>query len=64
MPPLLLGVFMRALQMTIIAPSLVNIAQSIGATLADVGWIVAIYATGSLITQPIAGVTKSTDASW
>lgn len=52
---MLLGVFMRALQMTIIAPSLVNIAQSIGASLADVGWIVAIYATGSLITQPIAG---------
>lgn len=46
---------MRALQMTVIAPSLVNIAQSIGATLADVGWIMAIYATGSLVAQPIAG---------
>ena len=41
--------------MTIIAPSLVNIAQSLGSTLAEVGWIMAIYATGSLIAQPIAG---------
>ncbi len=55
MPPLLLGVFLRALQMTVIAPSLVNIAQSLGSTLAEVGWIMAIYATGSLIAQPIAG---------
>ena len=55
LPPLLLGVFLRALQMTVIGPSLVNIAQSLGSTLADVGWIMAIYATGSLIAQPIAG---------
>lgn len=55
MPPLLLAVFLRALQMTVIAPSLVNIAQSLGSTLAQVGWIMAIYATGSLIAQPIAG---------
>ncbi len=55
MPPLLLGVFLRALQMTVIGPSLVNIAQSLGSTLAEVGWIMAIYATGSLIAQPIAG---------
>ena len=55
LPPLLLGVFLRALQMTVIAPSLVNIAQSLGSTLADVGWIMAIYATGSLVAQPIAG---------
>jgi MFS family permease len=55
MPPLLLGMFLRALQMTVIGPSLVNIAQSLGSTLADVGWIMAIYATGSLIAQPIAG---------
>src|SRR3982074_903100 len=55
LPPLLLGVFLRALQMTVIGPSLFNIAQSLGSTLADVGWIMAIYATGSLIAQPIAG---------
>ncbi len=55
LPPLLLGVFLRALQMTVIGPSLVNIAQSLGSTLAEVGWIMAIYATGSLIAQPIAG---------
>ncbi|MBV8340620.1 MAG: MFS transporter, partial [Candidatus Eremiobacteraeota bacterium] len=46
---------MRALQMTVIGPSLVSIARSLGSTLADVGWIMAIYATGSLIAQPIAG---------
>src|SRR6202011_6171991 len=46
---------LRALQMTVIGPSLVNIAQSLGSTLAEVGWIMAIYATGSLIAQPIAG---------
>jgi MFS family permease len=51
----LLGVFLRALQMTVIGPSLVSIAQSLGSTLADVGWIMAIYATGSLIAQPVAG---------
>ena len=55
MPPLLLGVFLRALQMTVIGPSLVGIAQSVGSSLAAVGWIMAIYATGSLIAQPIAG---------
>jgi MFS family permease len=55
LPPLLLGVFLRALQMTVIAPSLVNIAGSLHATIAQVGWIVAIYATGSLVAQPIAG---------
>ncbi|MDQ6766676.1 MAG: MFS transporter [Candidatus Eremiobacteraeota bacterium] len=55
LPPLLLGVFLRALQMTVIGPSLVDIAQSLGSTLADVGWIMAIYATGSLVAQPIAG---------
>ena len=41
--------------MTVIGPSLVSIARSLGSTLADVGWIMAIYATGSLIAQPIAG---------
>ena len=55
MPPLLLGIFLRALQMTVIAPSLVSISTSLGSTLAQVGWIMAIYATGSLIAQPIAG---------
>ncbi len=46
--------------MTVIAPSLVSIASSLGATLAQVGWVMAIYATGSLIAQPIAG--KMSDA--
>ena len=55
MPPLLLGIFLRALQMTVIAPTLVSISRSLGSTLAQVGWIMAIYATGSLIAQPIAG---------
>jgi MFS family permease len=55
LPPLLLGMFLRALQMTVIAPSLVNISQSLGSSLAEVGWIMAIYATGSLIAQPLAG---------
>ncbi len=55
LPPILLGVFLRALQMTVIAPSLVSIGQSLGATMAQVSWIVAIYATGSLIAQPVAG---------
>lgn len=55
MSPLLLGIFLRALQMTVIAPSLVSISRSLGSTLAQVGWIMAIYATGSLIAQPIAG---------
>jgi len=52
--------FLRALQMTVIGPSLVNIAQSIGSTLAEVGWIMATYATGSLIAQPIAGRMSDT----
>jgi MFS family permease len=47
--------FIRALQFTVIAPSLVNISESLGSTLAEVGWIMAIYATGSLIAQPVAG---------
>jgi MFS family permease len=55
LPPLLLGMFLRALQMTVIAPSLVNISQSLGSSLAEVGWIMAIYATGSLVAQPVAG---------
>jgi MFS family permease len=55
LPPLLLGVFLRALQMTVIGPSLVSIASSLGSSLADVGWIMAIYATGSLVAPPIAG---------
>ena len=46
--------------MTVIGPSLVNIAQSLGSTLAEVGWIMAIYATGSLIAQPIAGRMSDT----
>jgi len=41
--------------MTVIGPSLVNIASSLGSSLADVGWIMAIYATGSLVAQPVAG---------
>ncbi|MDQ2816657.1 MAG: MFS transporter [Candidatus Eremiobacteraeota bacterium] len=55
LPALVLGVFMRALQMTMFGPSLVNIAQSLGASLAQIGWIVAAYATGSLVAQPIIG---------
>ncbi|MBC5825251.1 MAG: MFS transporter [Candidatus Eremiobacteraeota bacterium] len=55
MPALILGIFMRALQMTMFGPSLVNIAQSLGASLAEIGWIIAAYATGALIAQPIVG---------
>lgn len=36
-------------------PLLPGIASSLGASLADVGWIVATYATGSLIAQPLMG---------
>ena len=55
LPPLLLGMFARALQLTIIGPSLLVISKSLSASLADVGWIMALYATGSLVAQPIAG---------
>ena len=53
--PLVLGIFLRALQMTVIGPSLVAIAASLRVGLADLGWVIAAYATGSLIAQPIAG---------
>lgn len=53
--PLALGMFMRALQLTIIAPSLLDMATSLRAGLASLGWIIVAYATGSLIAQPIAG---------
>lgn len=55
MAPVLLGIFLRALQMTVIAPSFISIATSLRATIAQVGWVVAVYATGSLVAQPIAG---------
>src|SRR5579872_1577913 len=55
MRPLLFGVFARALPLTMLGPLLPGIATSLGATLAQVGWIVATYATGSLIAQPIMG---------
>jgi len=50
-----LGIFLRALQMTVIGPSLVAIALSLRVGLADLGWVIAAYATGSLVAQPIAG---------
>ena len=53
--PLLVGMFARALQLTVIGPSLLDIAKSLGAALAGVGWIMALYAVGSLVAQPIAG---------
>ncbi len=53
--PLLFGVFVRALPLTMLGPLLPGIAASLGASLADIGWIVATYATGSLIAQPIMG---------
>jgi len=53
--PLLFGVFARALPLTMVGPLLPGIASSLGARLADVGWIVATYATGSLIAQPLMG---------
>jgi MFS family permease len=55
MRPLLFGVFARALPLTMFGPLLPGIASSLGASLADVGWIVATYATGSLIAQPLMG---------
>jgi len=53
--PLALGMFLRALQMTVIGPSLIDISKSLRVTLADVGWIMALYAAGSLVAQPVAG---------
>ena len=53
--PLLLAIFMRALPLTMFGPLLAGIAHSLGASLAEVGWIVATYATGSLIAQPVMG---------
>ena len=53
--PLLFAVFVRALPLTMFGPLLVGIAASLGAGLAQVGWIVATYATGSLVAQPLAG---------
>jgi MFS family permease len=53
--PLLVAVFMRALPLTMVGPLLPSIARSLGAGLAEVGWIVATYATGSLIAQPLMG---------
>jgi MFS family permease len=55
MRPLLFGVFARALPLTMFGPLLPGIASSLGATLAGVGWIVATYATGSLLAQPLMG---------
>ncbi|MBV8170767.1 MAG: MFS transporter [Candidatus Eremiobacteraeota bacterium] len=46
---------MRALQLTIVAPSLWAIAHSLRAGIADLGWVIVAYATGSLIAQPLAG---------
>lgn len=53
--PLLFGVFVRALPLTMLGPLLPGIAASLGADLATIGWIVATYATGSLVAQPIMG---------
>jgi MFS family permease len=53
--PLLLAIFMRALPLTMFGPLLPGIARSLGAGLAEVGWIVATYATGSLVAQPVMG---------
>jgi MFS family permease len=53
--PLLLAVFMRALPLTMLGPLLPAIGRSLGAGLAEVGWIVATYATGSLVAQPVMG---------
>jgi len=53
--PLLLAIFMRALPLTMFGPLLAGIARSLGAGLAEIGWIVATYATGSLIAQPVMG---------
>jgi MFS family permease len=53
--PLLLAIFMRALPLTMFGPLLPGIARSLGAGLAEIGWIVATYATGSLVAQPVMG---------
>lgn len=53
--PLMLAVFARALPLTMFGPLLPGIARSLGADLAEIGWIVATYATGSLIAQPVMG---------
>jgi MFS family permease len=53
--PLLLAIFMRALPLTMFGPLLAGIAHSLGAGLAEIGWIVATYATGSLVAQPVMG---------
>ena len=53
--PLLLAIFMRALPLTMFGPLLPGIARSLGAGLADIGWIVSTYAAGSLIAQPVMG---------
>jgi len=53
--PLLLAIFMRALPLTMFGPLLAGIARSLGAGLAEIGWIVATYATGSLVAQPVMG---------
>src|SRR5690349_24408752 len=53
--PLMLAIFMRALPLTMFGPLLPGIARSLGAGLAEVGWIVATYATGSLVAQPVMG---------
>jgi len=53
--PLLFAVFMRALPLTMVGPLLPSIARSLGADLATVGWIVATYASGSLVAQPVMG---------
>jgi MFS family permease len=46
---------MRALPLTMFGPLLPAIARSLGAGLAEIGWIVSTYATGSLISQPLMG---------
>jgi len=51
----MLAVFARALPLTMFGPLLPGIARSLGADLAEIGWIVATYATGSLIAQPVMG---------
>lgn len=51
----MLAIFMRALPLTMFGPLLPGIARSLGAGLAEIGWIVATYATGSLIAQPVMG---------
>lgn len=51
---------MRALPLTMFGPLLPQIARSLGAGLAEIGWIVATYATGSLLAQPIMGRLSDT----